>query len=325
VTRRIVFVVFEGAEALDLTGPQGVFSVATQLGSNLPGPASATPRYRTELVAPTGGLVTLSSGLTVAAQGIAELTGEIDTLVVVGGLSTAGAFRDLVLVAWIRDVAPSVRRVASICTGAFLLAKAGVLDGRRATTHWAASTKLQEKYPQITVEPDPVYVRDGNVWTSAGVTAGIDMSLALLADDYGPEISSEVARWLVVFVERTPRQNQISTQLAVQHATKRSPLRELAAWIVEHLDADLSITKLAKRAGMSARNFSRVFVQETGITPAAFVLQARLDGARRALEGRLPIADVARLAGFGSTENLERAFRRELGTTPRDYRRGVAD
>jgi transcriptional regulator GlxA family with amidase domain len=324
VTKRVVFLVYEGAEALDLVGPQGVFSGATNLGGALAGPASPIARYATEVVAPAGGQITLSSGLTVVAPGIAELTGAIDTLVVIGGIGAARTFEDPQLVAWLRGIASSVRRIASICTGAFLLAKAGLLDGRRATTHWAACARLQQRYPRVVVDPEPVYVRDAHVWTSAGVTTGIDMSLAMVADDYGHEISSEVARWLVVFVERSPRQCQLSPQLAVQAAAKRQPMRELAAWIAEHLDADLSVERLAKRAGMSTRNFSRVFAQETGVTPAAFVLKTRLDGARRALEGRMPIAEVAQRTGFGSPENLERAFRRELGTTPRDYRRSLA-
>jgi transcriptional regulator GlxA family with amidase domain len=316
-------VVFPQAEALDLVGPQEVFSVATHLGRELPSAvgSSSGPRYSTELVAPAAGRLEMSSGLEIfVRQGLSDLRGQIDTLVVVGGLGAREAAQDAALIGWLMDAAPRVRRVASICTGAFLLAKAGLLDGRRATTHWFSCAKLKERYPSVSVDADRVYVRDGHVWTSAGVTAGIDMSLALVADDFGRGVASDVARWLVVFLERSPGQAQLSSQLAAQRAASREPLRELVAWIDEHLDADLSLDALAKRAKMSSRNFSRVFSREVGLTPKAYVDLARIELAKRALEGRQPIAEVARVAGFGTVESLERALRRALGVSPRAYR-----
>jgi transcriptional regulator GlxA family with amidase domain len=207
-----------------------------------------------------------------------------------------------------------------VCTGAFLLAKAGLLDGRRATTHWASCAELARRYPDTRVEPDPIFVRDGNVFTSAGVTAGMDLTLALVEDDLGREVALEAARWLVVFLKRPGGQAQFSAQLAAQTAD-RAPLRELQAWIPDHLDEDLSVAALARRACMSDRNFARAFRRETGMTPAAYVEAARVERARIALEsGDLAVEEVARQAGFGTVETMRRAFRRRVGVSPINYR-----
>ncbi len=249
-----------------------------------------------------------------------ECEGPIDTLIVAGGTGTRRAEEDDALVEWIADAAKRSRRVASVCTGAFLLARAGLLDGRRATTHWASCADLATRYPAVTVEPDPIFVRDGNVVTSAGVTAGMDLALALVEEDLGREVALEAARWLVVFLQRPGGQAQFSAQLAAQTAD-RAPLRELQAWIPDHLDEDLTVPALARRSNMSDRNFARAFRRETGMTPAAYVETARVERARIALEtGDLPVEAIAGQAGFGTVETMRRAFRRRVGVSPIDYR-----
>jgi transcriptional regulator GlxA family with amidase domain len=207
-----------------------------------------------------------------------------------------------------------------VCTGAFLLARAGLLDGRRATTHWASCADLELRYPAVRVERDPIFVRDGNVATSAGVTAGLDLALALVEEDLGRRVALQVARHLVVFLQRPGGQAQFSAQLSAQSAD-RAPLRELQAWIPDHLDEDLSVPALARRACMSDRNFARAFRRETGRTPGAYVEEARVESARIALEtGDLPVEAVARQTGFGTVETLRRAFRRQVGVSPNEYR-----
>jgi transcriptional regulator GlxA family with amidase domain len=210
--------------------------------------------------------------------------------------------------------------VASVCSGSFLLAEAGLLDGRRATTHWVACATLAERYPEVEVDPLPIFVRDGNVTTSAGVTAGMDLALAFVEEDLGRELALQVARQLVLFLKRPGGQAQFSSQLAAQLA-ERAPLRELQVWIADHLDEDLSVPALAARAHMSERHFARAFRAGTGMTPAAFVEAARVERARIALEsGDTPVEVVARTAGFGTVETMRRAFRRRLGVAPADYR-----
>jgi transcriptional regulator GlxA family with amidase domain len=224
------------------------------------------------------------------------------------------------VIAWLTAAARRSRRVASVCTGAFLLARAGLLDGRPATTHWASCKELARRYPSIRVEPDPIFVRDGDVMTSAGVTAGMDLALALVEEDLGRETALETARWLVLFLKRPGGQAQFSAQLAAQMAD-REPLRELQEWIPDNLDVDLSVPALARRACMSERNFARAFRRETGMTPAAYVETARVERARMALEsGELPVETIARQAGFGTVETMRRAFGRRLGVSPLDYR-----
>jgi transcriptional regulator GlxA family with amidase domain len=218
-------------------------------------------------------------------------------------------------------MAPRVRRLASVCTGAFLLAEAGLLDGRRATTHWSACAALARRYPRVRVDPDPIFVRDGAVVTSAGVTSGMDLALALVEEDHGREVALGVARWLVLFLKRPGGQAQFSAQLSSQLAS-RQPIQELQAWIVENVHRDLSVAVLAARAGMSPRNFARVFTREVGATPALFVETARVEAARRRLEedGGRGIEAVAAECGFGSAETLRRAFLRRLRVNPADYR-----
>lgn len=316
-SRRIVLVAFDGVQILDVTGPSEVFSQADR--------SSEAREYRLELVAPAGGAVTTSSGLKLLAdRPIKECRGPIDTLVVAGGLGTREAVRDERLIAWLKRAAARSRRVTSVCSGAFLLARAGLLEGRRATTHWAGTEALARSYPAVQVDPDPIFVRDGNVYTSAGVTAGIDLALALVAEDLGPAASLEVARNLVLFMRRPGGQAQFSSALSGQSAD-RSPIRELQAWIVDHLEGDLSVPELAARALMSPRNFARVFTRETGLTPGAYVETVRVERAKALLETTsLSVEEISRRCGFGRPETFRRAFGRRVRVSPSDYREHFA-
>jgi transcriptional regulator GlxA family with amidase domain len=310
--RRVVVLAFPDVQSLDVTGPAEAFSIASRLGRH---------PYEIELVAASAAPLRTSSGLRlVPERATAACRGPIDTLVVPGGLGTAAARRDARLIDWLARAAGRSRRVASVCTGAFLLAEAGLLDGRRATTHWDACTALARRHPQVAVDPDPIFVRDDNVYTSAGVTAGIDLALALVEEDAGHEAALEVARQLVVFVRRPGGQAQFSAQLRRPPAG-RDTLRELQAWLPDHLDEDLSVEALAERAFMSPRNFARAFRREVGVTPAAYVTDLRLERARLELEsGDLPVEAVARRCGFGTVETMRRTFRRRLNTSPAQYR-----
>jgi transcriptional regulator GlxA family with amidase domain len=244
----------------------------------------------------------------------------VDTLIVPGGQGTRRAVEQPELIRFIAHAARRARRVASVCTGAFLLAEAGLLDGRRATTHWSACAALKRRYPKVTVEEDPIFLRQGNVWTSAGVTAGIDLALALLEDDAGNDAALAVARQLVVFVRRPGGQAQFSTQLSSRLADL-DPLRELQTWITNNLDAPLTVEDLADRAHMSPRNFARVFRGQIGITPAAYVERARVERAQQLLQSQtVTLQQVARECGFGSEDRMRRAFQRRLGIGPAAYR-----
>lgn len=311
--RRIVVVAFPGVQSLDVTGPGEVFSQADR--------ASAGSAYAVELVTPDGAAVRASSGLRLLAdRSLGDCRGAIDTLVVAGGVGIREAARDERLDAWLRVAARRCRRVTSVCTGAFLLARAGILDGRRVTTHWAACAALGRAYPAVDVDPDPIFVRDGNVYTSAGVTAGIDLALALVEEDLGRGVALEVARNLVLFVRRPGGQAQFSATLSGQ-AASRPGIRELQSWIADNLAADLSVAALAERSFMSPRNFARVFSREVGVTPAGFVESLRVEHARTLLETtNLQVEEVARHCGFGTVETLRRAFGRRVHVSPSDYR-----
>lgn len=312
--RAIVFLVFPDFQILDLTGPLEVFSQAERM---CPG------SYSLRTVALEPGAVTASCGLPVvaeAAHGAVADAGDADTLVVAGGRGARTAAADERHQAWVARAAAKARRTASVCTGAFLLARAGVLDGRRATTHWQACAELAERFPAVTVDPEPIFVRDGPVWTSAGVTAGIDLALGLVEADHGGALSRAIARQLVVFVQRPGGQTQFSAQLATQRPA-REPLRRLQSYIAEHPDADLSVPALASLAGMSERHFARVFRAETGSSPAAHVEAVRVETARRLLETTADGLDrIARASGFGTIATMHRAFRRTVRITPGEYR-----
>ena len=310
-TRRILFVTFPGVLGLDLIGPSEVFSTAAEMR---PG------TYSLETVS-TSRSHSTSSGIGLRPDSpLPDRAEGVDTVIVPGGVGVVAAEEDAELVAWLRDVVPAARRIASVCTGAFLLARAGLLDGRRATTHWSGCSRLARRYPSVDVDGDPIFVRDGNVYTSAGVTAGMDLALALVEEDLGDKVALEVARWHVMFMKRPGGQSQFSASLAGQLA-EPGPLRELQDWIAENLDADLSVPALAARAHMSERNFARVFQREVGTTPAHYVESLRLERARIALsESRQPIAAVARRCGFGTPTTMRRAFERRLRIRPSDYR-----
>jgi transcriptional regulator GlxA family with amidase domain len=308
----VIVVAFPDVQALDVVGPLEVFAMANRFG--------ADPAYATALVSASGQPVTTSSGLSLGTER-ASRRESIDTLVVAGGTGTAAAMADDHLVAWLSTAAARARRVTSVCSGAFLLAQAGVLDGRRVTTHWSACETLARLFPAVEVDADPIYVRDGDVWTSAGVTAGMDLALALVEHDHGGELALAVARQLVLFTHRPGGQSQFSAQLAVRRA-EREPLRDALAFVAEHPEADLSVPALARRAAMSVRTFARAFSREVGTTPAVFVQRSRVEAARRLLETTdRTVHDIARACGFGTVETMHRAFQRVVRTTPGQYRR----
>jgi transcriptional regulator GlxA family with amidase domain len=311
--RRVLIVVFPGFQLLDMAGPADVFGLVALLS---PGDC-----YRVEVVAVRAGEVSAGNGVTVTASAISEVTGPIDTLMVAGGMSVPDHVADRELVAGIAALAGRARRVASVCNGAFLLAQAGLLEGRRATTHWLAAGELSRRYAGVEVDADPLYIEDGHVWTSAGVLSGVDLSLALVARDHGHALARDVARGLVVYLHRPGGQSQFSTPMRAM--TPRSePLRELQAYIEANPAADLSVPALAARARMSERHFSRVFTEQTGMSPGRYVERSRAEAARRLLEVTgLPLDTVARESGLGSPETLYRVFRRHWRVTPGDHRR----
>jgi transcriptional regulator GlxA family with amidase domain len=305
-------VTFELAQILDVTGPVEVFSTASRFLESQP--------YLTEVVTTRGGPVTASCGLEFATSPIAEVVGRVDTLMVAGGIGIHTATTDEELLHHVRRIAGDARRVTSICSGAFVLAAAGLLDGRRATTHWDACALLAERYETITVDADAIYVRDGNVWTSAGVTAGIDLALALVAQDHGHIAAATVARRLVVYLQRSGGQAQFSHLLAAQ-AADSAPVSDLLPWLRDHLADDLSVAALARQTHLSERQFSRVFKAEVGITAADHVETVRLESACRLLETtHRTVEQIARTCGFGTPETMNRTFRRRLDTTPGDHR-----
>lgn len=316
--REVVMLAFPRVQVLDVTGPIEVFAMATRL---LAESGSADPGYRTRLVARRPGPLHCTNGLRLLPDArLSELRGRVDTLMVAGGQGVRQALRDEVLLAWIVRTARRARRQASVCTGAFLLARAGLLDGRCATTHWAEGDALARAFPGVRVVADRIFVRDGSVYTSAGITAGMDLALALVEEDCGREIALAVARQLVLFLKRPGGQSQFSTQLAGP-LPEGPRLRELQVWIASHPEADLGVDGLARWVGMSPRNFARVFRRELGVTPARYVERARLEAARRLLEDtEHGLASIAGACGFGSVETLRRSFARALKVNPNEYR-----
>lgn len=312
VAREVVMVTFEAAQILDVTGPLEVFSHASRF---LP-----AAHYRTRVVTTRGGPIHASCALEFTTAPISEVTGPVDTLMVAGGAGIHAAVADRELLAQIRRLAGDARRVTSVCSGAFLLAAAGLLDGRRATTHWADCRQLDDTYDSVNVDPDAIYVNDGNVWTSAGVTAGIDLTLALVADDHGQQAAATVARQLVVYLQRSGGQAQFSALLAGQ-AADTEPVRDLLSWLRDHLTDDLSVAALARQINLSERQFTRVFKAEVGATAADHVEAVRLESACRLLETtNRSIEQIAKTCGFGTPETMNRAFRRRLDTTPSEHR-----
>jgi transcriptional regulator GlxA family with amidase domain len=319
----VLIVLFDGVQSLDVTGPLEVFTGANRWPS---GPESRRgpdgPVYRIRTASLGGRPVRTSSGLRLTPdQDLLARPAKTspDVLLVPGGEGTRHADPDLV--AWLGANGPGAGRLVSVCTGALLLAKAGLLDGRRVTTHWAYCATLAAQFPEITVEEDPIFVRDGNVVTSAGVTAGIDLALALVEDDLGRDAALDIARHLVVFLRRPGNQAQFSTQLAAQIAD-REPLRDVQRWIADHPAADLSVQTLASRASLSPRQFARAFAAEVGMPPGRYVDRIRLETARRRMEDTADgVEETARRCGYGTPEAMRRAFIRALGVSPAEYRR----
>ena len=315
-SRRIVLLIHEGFQLLDLTGPMEIFAGANRWSREVRG--GPLP-YVLQVVTPQPGPVESAAGLVVEGGPLPSPKDPPDTVVVVGGIGLNAT--DLpVSQRWLCSVAPGARRMVSVCNGAFLLARAGLLEGRRATTHWALCGRLAQGFPGVTVQPDSIFVADGPMWTSAGVSAGMDLTLALVEQDLGRSAAMTLARWLVLFVKRPGGQAQFSEQLALQ-AADSEPLRILQSWVADHLAEDLSVAALARRVAMSRRHFSRVFKREVGVPPARYVERLRVEAARRLLEdSRLGVASVARRCGFGSEETLRKTFLRHLGVPPSAYR-----
>jgi transcriptional regulator GlxA family with amidase domain len=312
--RRVVILAFPGVQPLDVIGPGEVFSGADAI--------SGGGAYEVEVVAKDADPIAVrGAGYSLLPKTTtARCHGPIDTLVVAGGAGVLSAEDDAELIRWIRSAARRSRRVTSVCSGSFLLARAGLLEGKTVTTHWASTEELARRHPELKVDPNPIFVRDGDVWTSAGVTSGMDLSLALVEEDLGREIAVEIARWLVLFLQRPGGQAQFSSHLSAQLAERR-PLRELQTWIGDNLEHDLRVETLAERAAMSPRNFARFFRREIGMTPAAFVEELRVERARQLLEDSAdPVDAISVRCGFGTPETMRRAFARRVGVSPAQYR-----
>jgi transcriptional regulator GlxA family with amidase domain len=315
--RLVVIVAPDPAQELDVTGPNAVFTQASRLSG------LAVAPYEVRLLSVAGDAVVRTvGGMRMLADACYRDFGgrAIDTLLIAGGEGHAAAAEDARLVEWVRAQAPHVRRLGAVCTGAFVLARTGLLDGCRATTHWRHTARLAERHPDVQVTPDSIWIRAGRFYTSAGVTAGMDLSLALVEEDLGHAASLEVARELVLFLRRPGGQAQFSAALQAQGA-ESPPLRELQGWIADNLALDLSVPMLAERVAMSPRNFARVFTKQVGETPARHIERLRIESVRRMLEGsERRLEAVARAGGFTSADAMRQAFVRTLGTTPERYR-----
>ena len=310
---------FPECELMDISGPMSVFSFANSAVKML-GQASE-PVYKLVIVADRESPVKTSSGISINADySLEKPIDGIDTLLVAGGAFIDHAVHDKAIQSWLIQMAPRVRRLSSICTGAFILAESGLLCNRKATTHWLFCQALADQYPDLVVDPEKIFVRDGNVYTSGGVTAGIDLALSLVEEDWGWDIASMVARSMLIFMRRPGGQSQFSAYI-FNEAKTRKDFRELQAYIVAHPNADLSVEKLAERMAMSPRNFSRVFCREVGISPAKFVEKVRIEAARNlVLQTDMPVENIAVNCGFNNTEQMRRAFYRTLNVNPHEYR-----
>jgi transcriptional regulator GlxA family with amidase domain len=320
--RHIVIAAYEGVSLLDLAGPLEAFRTASAFDIR----GERRVAYECTVVSFSGGAVKTAGGVEIVTRSIRTLgAAPIDTLIVPGAFALDDVTRDRRLVEWVGTAAASCRRVCSVCIGSFLLAAAGVLDGRRATTHWMHAPALARRHPRITVESDAIFVRDGRIWSSAGVTTGIDLALALIEQDAGRDVAINVARILVVYLKRAGGQSQYSALLAAQAESESDAFSELERWIAEHLRKDLRVEVLAERVHMSPRNFARVYARKRGRTPAKAVEAIRLDAARRRLEETNDqIAAIAGDCGFSDEEQMRSAFIRALKIPPREYRKRFA-
>ena len=317
--RRVAMLAFPNVQVLDVTGPLEVFSRSARWLRDHGHRKDLA--YEIEIIGLERGWFRTSSGLRLYAErAFSEVGRGIDTLMIAGGIGVEAFRHDAALLRWIRSQPKRVRRLASICTGAFLMAEAGLLQGRRATTHWHYCDTLAREFPGVQVEPDTIFVQEGSLYTSAGVTAGMDLALALVEEDFGRDVALAAARELVMFLKRPGGQAQFSAQLAVQLA-EHQPLRELQTWMLEHPEEDLSIERLARRVAMSPRNFARVFAREVGMTPARYALSVRVETARRLLEETDDSLDaVCAKSGLGTPESMRRAFIGKIGIPPGRYR-----
>jgi transcriptional regulator GlxA family with amidase domain len=315
--RRVVIVAYEGVSLLDLAGPLEAFTIARTFASERGG-----PRYECTVASAEGGMVLTADGVRILTEPVDALQDSaIDTLIVPGAFLVDDVTRDRPLVEWFRQRGPSCRRVCSVCAGTFLLADAGLLDGRRAVTHWMHCDLLQARHPTVQVEPNAIFVRDGSIWSSAGVTTGIDLALALIEEDSGRPTAMKVARVLVVYLKRAGGQSQYGPLLAAQAESQGNVFDDLERWIAEHLTEDLGVEALARRVAMSPRNFARVYTAKRNRTPAKAVEAIRIDAARRLLEeSSARISEIAERCGFKNEEQMRWAFARHLGISPREYR-----
>lgn len=307
--RVIVIVVFDGVTMLDVAGAGEVFAEANRFGAN----------YLIKVASADGRDVTTSIGTRLGVTDSLSSIESADTVMIAGSDDLPRRGIDPDLVRAIKSVADRTRRLASICTGSFILAQAGLLDGRRATTHWHDARLFARAFPGITVEPDAIFVRDGDVFTSAGVSAGIDLALALVEMDHGTDLVRDVARWLVVYLKRAGGQSQFSA-LVEADPPPQSPLRKVTDAILADPAADHSVSSLAARAALSTRQLTRLFQSDLGTTPARYVEMVRIDAARAALDAGRTVSETARVAGFGSPETLRRVFVEQLGVSPKAYR-----
>jgi transcriptional regulator GlxA family with amidase domain len=306
---------YEQAQSLDVVGPLEVFARASRWLRDHRG--MEEPAYEVALVTIGGGLLLMSNGLSIMTAPAADVR-SADTLLVTGGIGCYRAAEDQALIDWLKATAPRVRRLGSVCTGSIILAAAGLLRGHKATTHWAYLDRLQSREPSCAVDLASIFVRSGNIITSAGVTAGMDMALALVEDDHDRSVAVHVAQELVMYLRRPGDQAQFSRHLAIE--LKDTPFASLELWVAEHLGSDLSVKALAVQAGMSDRHFVRRFTAEIGCPPAAWVRNLRIEAARRQLEqGAATLKEVARRCGFGDEQSMRRAFQTRLGVTPSDY------
>jgi transcriptional regulator GlxA family with amidase domain len=305
--RKVVIAGPPPVQVLDVTGPLEVFSNAPSYEVLLGNPGSGTTLQTHRHIALSG------------ATPIAEISGPIDTLIIAGGPGAESGVYDHQFVSWIAETGGRARRVASICTGAFLLAAAGLLDGKQAATHWNFCDRLAKEFPKVQVRPEPIYLRDGAVYTSAGITAGIDLCLALVEEDHGHQVALNVARFLVMFLIRPGGQAQFSHMLSRQAVTSQ-PLRELQVWMLENLREELTVEKLADRLGMSARNFTRVCLRETKMNPGQFVDRMRVEAAQQLIDSSsIGLKEIADRCGFNSADAMRRTFLRILGVTAGEY------
>ncbi len=316
MARKVVIVGFPGVQPLDVVGPHEVFSAASLLTNG---------GYDVVMASVGGQVVATATGLAFASVRLPHPSDPVDTVVVPGGAGVQEARADGELVGWIKSVSRTARRVVTVCTGTFLAAEAGLLDGHRATTHWAFAERLAREFPAIDVDPDPIFVRSSEtVWTAAGVTAGIDLALSLVEDDHGTEVAQTVARWLVLYLRRPGGQTQFAAPVWMPRA-KRTSVRQVQETIEAEPGGSHSIDELARRAAMSPRHFTRVFTDEVGEAPGHYVERVRTEAARRQLEeSDDTVVSIAARCGFGTAETMRRNFIRRVGISPDQYRKAFA-